>query len=555
MNRFACSARSLSLCASIALAFSASPTFAGNATPDPTFNGNGLMARELTTVVKKDYSFACAVQWDGKLLMSGSSFQDVYGYNRDFAEIRHNPDGTPDFTFGDGTGKVITSFNSGVDQAQAMVSLPNGWGGGSVLAGNTQANGLYYLALTKYTSAGLLDTSFGGTGKVVTPFGGADFNPTAIALQWDAKYVVAGGVGTTSSTGGLNLLVTRYKNDGTLDTSFGSSGSTVITVSSTSNESARAVAIQNDNKIVVVGTDSTGVIVARLTAQGALDTTFGTGGKVYFSQSPARITPKAVAIQPDGKIVVGGSIQPSSGNSRAMVLRFTPTGALDTSFNGTGYNSYSYNANIPIYMNAMELLPTGQILLGGRSFISTYSLSQFTTIRFTANGALDTSYSAPDGYRTNAEFSSQNGSEITGLCLLPDGKFYATGSSDSKYAAVRYTGDPLDVTPTAFTFTSLSNVAPSTLQMSEVMTISGVTPGALVPIRVVNGKYSLNGGATTTLMSYVKNGDQVFVTHTSAATAATATTTSLVIGGVHPANNRPNTLGQTVIARFTTTTQ
>ena len=154
--------------------------------------------------------------------------------------------------------------------------------------------------------SGALDTSFGGVGKVSTAFGGDE---TAMALQADGKIVMAGGSAN-------NFLLARYNADGSLDAGFGDGGLVTTDVGNGAADEARGVAIQSDGKIVVVGYVFASHIpgnpinfdfaLVRYNTDGSLDTSFGDGGKVTTDFNGLGDRAFAVAIQPDDKIVVVG---------------------------------------------------------------------------------------------------------------------------------------------------------------------------------------------------------------------------------------------------------
>lgn len=526
---------------------------AANSDPDPAFNGTGVMFRELTTQ-KVDLGQASALQPDGKILIGGSAL--ILGNNKDFGLIRHNGNGTPDTGFGDGTGKVLTGFNPAADEIRGMVALPQG---GALTVGYTYVGDYPQFALAKYTASGALDTSFGGgTGKVQTNFATYGSIARGVALQPDGKFVVVGEAYNTLSKN--DFIVARYNSNGTLDTTFGSLGSRIIAISSNNHDAAFGVAIQPDGAIVVAGdyiaNPGFGLGLARLTAAGNVDATFGTGGKTTLMPLGLNMWGRGVAVQPDGRIVVIANATITSTNTAiASVIRYNTNGTLDASFNGGGYVMNGFGGGLVPSMTSIELLPTGQILVAGRGLITSQNAYLFLTARYTAAGAQDLAYNGGAGYKLGDAGSTGTATSVTGLALAPDGKFFATGYSANRFAAVKYQGDALDSTPDAVSFGSVANAVASTVQISNVVTIAGLTTGASVPMTVTNGSYSINGNPASTTMGYVKNGDLVMVSHTSSATSGGSVTTTLTIGGVHAANNRALVLGTPGTGTFTSVTQ
>jgi uncharacterized delta-60 repeat protein len=235
-----------------------------------------------------------------------------------------NAQATPgdlDTTFGTG-GKVITHVGSNFDVAKGVVIQPDGK---IVVVG--LGNGF---TLARYNTDGRLDTSFNGTGKVTTLFnGGAAANAYAVALQADGKIIVAGS--------SLNdFALARYNTNGTLDTSFNSTG-TVTTPIGNGDDAANAVAIQPDGKIVAAGYAKFAnydFALVRYNTDGTLDPAFNGTGKVTTAFGNGDDFAKAVAIQRDDRIIVAGYAQ--FGNNDFALARYNADGTPDASFNTTG---------------------------------------------------------------------------------------------------------------------------------------------------------------------------------------------------------------------------
>jgi len=242
---------------------------------DSSFGGTGIVITQLS--IDYDGASSVAIQADGKIVVAGSRY-NCFCIDSSFAVVRYNPNGSLDTTF-NGTGKVITSVNSSRDYAESVAIQADGK---IVVAGRSGNNSS---AIVRYNPNGSLDTTFNGTGKVITPGGGA----SSVAIQTDGKIIAAGG----------NALV-RYNTDGTLDTSFGGTGKVIIPVGSNS------VAIQTDGKIVAAGYINSSFAVVRLNPNGSLDSSFGDTGKIIISVGNFGSSADSVAIQTDGKIVVAG---------------------------------------------------------------------------------------------------------------------------------------------------------------------------------------------------------------------------------------------------------
>jgi uncharacterized delta-60 repeat protein len=287
-------------------------TFSSTPTPTPTPTP--------TSPPLVDAANAVAIQTDGKLVAAGSSNSGDFRFK--FALARYNPDGTLDTTFG-GDGKVTTRF--------ATTSFGEAFGVAIQDDGKIVAVGSSYLthakfALARYNPNGTLDTSFGGDGKVTTAFAArSDAEAFGVAIQDDGKIVAAGDSFLQDRS---KFALARYNPNGTLDTTFGGDGKVTTRFATRGDAEAFGVAIQDDGKIVAGGDSIVShgkFALARYNLNGTLDATFDGDGKVttaFATRSDAEAS--GVALQDDGKIVVGGS--PTSSTASSPWLGTTPTG-------------------------------------------------------------------------------------------------------------------------------------------------------------------------------------------------------------------------------------
>jgi uncharacterized delta-60 repeat protein len=218
------------------------------------------------------------------------------------------------------------------------------------------------------TVAGELDPSFGAGGTVITDFSGFEDLALALVAQSDGKILVAGD--TVGPVNTINFGLARYNNDGSLDASFGSDGKVVIDFFGSFDE-AFAIALQPDNKIILAGTTHTSetgnnLALARFNSDGSLDTTFGSGGKVVTDRLLRFDRAKAVALQPNGQILAGGVGIGSRGTNDFAIARFNSDGALDSSF-GTGGITMSDFSISPDEIEDIALQPDGKIIAVGNA--------------------------------------------------------------------------------------------------------------------------------------------------------------------------------------------
>jgi len=296
-----------------------------NGSLDATFGTGGKVTTDFAG--NDDAAFAVVLQSDGKIVVAGEA---KTSRNQDFALARYNANGSLDATFGTG-GKVMTDFNGDDDAAFALVLQPDGK---LVAAGEAKTSRNQDFALARYNANGSLDATFGTGGKVTTDFAGDDDAAHGLVLQADGK-LVAAGVARTSRSGDFALA--RYNANGSLDATFGTGGK-VTTDFAGDDDAAFALVLQTDGKLVAAGGAKTSTredfALARYNADGSLDATFGTGGKLTTDFNGDDDEAHGLVLQPDGKLVAAGVAKTSRSNDFALA-RYNPDGSLDTTF-GTG---------------------------------------------------------------------------------------------------------------------------------------------------------------------------------------------------------------------------
>jgi uncharacterized delta-60 repeat protein len=243
---------------------------------------------------------ALVLQPDGKLVAAGVLQVTAGTQHKACAVRRYQPDGEPDPTFG-ANGSTTTSISGFYSCAISALALqPDGK---LVAAGTASYVGYYQFALLRYNADGSLDPSFGTNGIVTTSIGDSGF-ASAVVLRPNGR-LVAGGF-----SGGGDFVLVGYNADGSLDSEFGKGG-----ISSESVGDLSALAIQPDGKLVAAGFAWSGLLaLARYNSDGSLDPSFGTGGTTFTSfgqyacPNQASVSDaSALAIQPDGNLIVAGS--------------------------------------------------------------------------------------------------------------------------------------------------------------------------------------------------------------------------------------------------------
>ena len=255
-----------------------------------------------------------------------------------------------------GSGGVVTTRIGASAVAQGLVLQPDGK---LVEAGWSLDGSDGVFALARYGADGTLDRQFGSNGTTTTSWG-THAQARAVALQADGKLVVAGQIFYQA-----RFALTRYRPDGSLDPSFAGDGKQTFPVGIASG--ASAVAVQPDGKIVVAGQTSdnqtSAIALARLKPNGLPDPGFGTDG-ITTTAIETQSEAEALALQPDGKIVVAGSSSGNSGFVKAVLVRYDAGGSLDAGFGSGGIASLAGNP-YGAEAHALALQPDGKIVVAG----------------------------------------------------------------------------------------------------------------------------------------------------------------------------------------------
>ena len=319
------------------------------------------------------YVRSMVIQSDGAIIIYGSFSQYNGVDKRNIAKL--NSDGTLDYSLSTGADDGINSI---LIQSDKKIII-GGW--------FKTYNGVIKDGIARLNTDGSLDNSFN--------FENSEFVYTT-AMQSDKKIIIGGSLNPSDDITKKNIA--RLNSDGTLDLSFNSE----VTISA-----YNSIAIQNDGKILIGAylTSDNGIAqngVIRLNQDGTIDKTFniGTGAdNANFS----------LAIQSDGKILVGGSFTSYNGISRNKIIRLNSDGTLDLSFN--------FEGDTVQYINDIAIQSDGKIIIGGLNLFYTSNIS-----RLNSDGTLDKSF--------NFDSKSYRG-EINSIIIQNDGKILVGGSFSS----------------------------------------------------------------------------------------------------------------------------
>lgn len=379
---------------------------------------------------------ASALQADGKIICVG-------GYTSiqpsgGFIIIRYMPDGTLDSSFGD-QGKIFTDFGYDYELATGVAITPDN----NIIVGGYGSNGFvtitYDILLSKYKPNGSFDSSFGVNGKVSKNFGQDEYIYSTL-LQEDGKIILSGN-------NIQDFLITRFNSNGQSDLSFGTNGLTTTDFSD--REFGRCSAIQKDGKIILAGFKNLShpqFCLARYLSNGQLDPDFGNQGKVVTNLSGGDERIYAIGLQSDGKIVIGGESRVTytdHDNGNMTLARYNIDGTLDMTFGKNGTNITVFD-NLNTTTQSVLIRPDDKITAVGFSYDYNYEDLNFALAAYTENGNIDSSFGA-DG-RVVTDFGGFE-THASGL-LQPDGKVILTGmttnleETEYKVALARYFDRP-----------------------------------------------------------------------------------------------------------------
>jgi uncharacterized delta-60 repeat protein len=399
--------------------------------PDWCFGANGRRGTSLSTV--SDVASGVAIQSsDNKIVVTGTS-------NDNFAVVRYNPDGTLDTTF-DGDGKVTTDIGSLTQDVAKDVAIQAD--GKIVVVGdtvNTAALSDKKFALVRYNTNGSLDSSFDGDGKVVTQIGSSVSGTlTAVKVQSDGKIVVAGYY-LYNYTSNYKWIAARYNVNGSLDTSFDTTGYSTLGVGD-GDDFLYDLSIQTDGKIILAGsgsisatTNTSRIVVLRLNTNGSNDPGFSA-----FTAIGSSSRANAVTTQSDGKVVVAGYTS-NGGTSDFALVRYNTNGTLDSSFDGDGQVVTSFGSGGSSYANDISIQADGKIIAAGVAPTNSSGGTSIALVRYETDGSRDILFGSL-GRKTDRFFASGGVSQA--MVLQPDGKIVVAGygsiSSSNDFAVARY---------------------------------------------------------------------------------------------------------------------
>jgi uncharacterized delta-60 repeat protein len=484
-----------------------------------------------------DDARSVVIQNDGKILIAGFTTAqpvDGSGSSKNYGVVRLNANGALDTTFGSSGKALLDLGNNTADDAYSLVTQSDGK---ILIAGFTTAQPVggsgssKNYGVVRLNANGILDTTFGSSGKALLDLGNntADY-AYSLVTQSDGKILIAGYTdaqpagGTGSSK---NYGVVRLNIDGTLDSSFGSSGKALLDLGNSTADEAKAVVTQRDGKILIAGYtdaqptggkgDSWNYGVVRLNANGSLDKSFGTSGKALLDLgSNSYDYANSVVMQSDGKVLIAGTTNAQStggsgSSSNYGVVRLDANGTLDTTFGSSGKALLDLGANSADDTYSVVTQSDGKILIAGITTAQpaggTGTSNNYGVVRLNADGILDTSFgelqpnsSARTG-KVLLDLFTNSDDRAYSVVTQSDGRILIAGSTNAKpeggtgtsnnYVVVRLNTDgTLDST---FGITSLDGKANYLIGSAAVALDENVTLSDSQLAALNNGAGNYNG--------------------------------------------------------------
>ncbi|MGA7626049.1 MAG: hypothetical protein WB630_08675 [Candidatus Acidiferrales bacterium] len=395
---------------------------------DTTFGKGGVVVTTLTTTSESNavIPYAVQLQTNGDILVL---LDVINGASTTTDVLRYTSSGALDATFGK---KGIAILSATVGEIASMALQADG----QIVVAGVGSSGY---TVERLNTNGSADTTFGTDGVAVANLGTRAAAPELVVLiEASGDILIAGELEEAGRGQSDQVMLARFTSSGALDTTFGSGGTTIATTLS----GCSALAELSTGEILVVNSQE----IAEFTAKGSLEATV-TGGTIIASAGSENPSVPSV-FQPNGDYLLADALfvgEESRGhNCSVQVLRFTASGAADTSFADPSFHFAGAGGfGIEAIPNAMAVQSNGDIVVVGEQL--TFAQTGMTTVnglaRLTSSGALDTTFGT-DGTVTNSVPSSTGG--LTGVVIQPaDGKIVVIGtvSNFTQLTVGRYLGD------------------------------------------------------------------------------------------------------------------
>ncbi|MBT5992502.1 MAG: T9SS type A sorting domain-containing protein [Bacteroidetes bacterium] len=405
-------------------------------TLDPDFGINGKLL--IGIVGQQDVANSVVIQADGKIVVAGYASSSVSG--KDFFCIRLKTDGTYDSTFGL-NGIVKTDLQLGSDDVAYSLSLQTD--GKLILAGYSDNGSSKDAALVRYHTNGIIDSSFGSNGVVLTDFEASQQDEIHVAkIHHLTGKIIVGGTTIINSTNS-KPVVARYLSNGSLDTTFNANGIRLLWITSLDYQyyfSVEDLAVQPNGKISAVGWRdfpsmqwSSDYWACRINADGSMDNTFSLDGvNVYNGNFNGNDRAYAMLLKSNNKMLIAGG-----GSITSIYYDFSVFEAEEDGGVGAWSAKADYGTLLDDIAYGIKEDDNGKFVMAGSTGNS--ASKEFAIVRINADESLDTSFDT-DG-KLAFKFDNNSLNECYDLAIQTDNKIVVVGYSKKDIAIARILGN------------------------------------------------------------------------------------------------------------------
>ena len=446
-----------------------------------------------------------------------------------FAPTAYASDGDLDTTWG-GDG-VVVSTHTDASAAYAIANYPDNR---VLVVGSVVDSPASRILVSRFLADGTADTTCNGTGEFIDTVN--DAVASDVVVLSDGSFVVAGTIQINNKG---TLFVAKFTSTCNLDGTFGTTG--IATYSALLGSSGRALVVQSDGKIIVVGDESSTVsdssdkriLITRFSDLGILDTSFGSNGR-FISSTNEKGQAQDVVIDSSGRIIFTGSIVGAVAPDAAIVGRLTSNGQLDSTFATLGYFINEFNGDAQL--DAIDIRPNGNLVAIGTHVVSYSTGPQNALIVcLTDQGALDSTCNSV-GWDFLSDFP--NDVYADDVFVTPDNRILLSGASD-------------DGNPRPFVMRLNHNGTPDSSFATSGMWRGTSLIGRMYSVTIqIDGRILAAGGLDaqgTMSVGVVRLANTVAVTTTTSTTTTVAplvTTSTTIPTTTIPANQLPATGSQ-----------
>lgn len=481
---------------------------------DASFGTGGKVVTSISSGADKAY--AVALQPDGKIITAGMTTNSVTG--KDFACVRYNIDGSLDSTFGNG-GIVINDIQIGSEDVVYSMAIQAD--GKILLAGYSDDGTNKNAAIIRLDTNGILDTSFGIAGKVLTDFitGRADEIKT-IKIHTITGNLIVGGTSALTSTNS-QAVIARYTPNGLLDTTFNTTGKVLLANASGSGTYYYVIedlTVKSNGKIAAMGWInqqglqwSANHYGCRVNSNGTMDTSFSTDGLIVtnggFNSDDKSFS---MILKSDDSVLFSGGGHLSTLEYDYFLGLINPSGS-----SVAGKALFDYGVLVKDIAYGMGVDSTGKIILAGSNITSVTS-STFGIARVNADYTIDSTFGTAGKVTTT--FGTNTTNEAFDMVLQADDKIIAVGYTGADFALARYNGNTLSNSD--FTIENEITIYPNPAKSTLTVNLSNEElANKAFKIYDINGRVivsgNLNSGINQLNIDKLANGLYIFSTEHS----------------------------------------